>query len=94
MVRGPLVLGPHAPLHRERHRDGHYIWILSRGKPLAWNPDGSPSRIIGTDTDITKIKQVEAQLAVDERDGAGGIRYIRIGIRDAHHEQFAQALRV
>ncbi len=52
--------------YRERHRDGHYIWILSRGKPIAWNPDGSPSRIIGTDTDITKFKQVTSQLALQK----------------------------
>ena len=52
--------------YRERHRDGHYIWILSRGKPVEWNPDGSPARVLGTDTDITKIKQVEAQLAVEK----------------------------
>ncbi len=52
--------------YRERHRDGHYIWILSRGKPVAWNPDGSPARVLGTDTDITTIKQVESQLALEK----------------------------
>lgn len=51
--------------YRERHRDGHYIWILSRGKPVAWNADGSPARVIGTDTDITSIKRVESQLAFE-----------------------------
>ncbi|HMN87933.1 MAG TPA: PAS domain-containing protein, partial [Bauldia sp.] len=43
--------------YRERHRDGHYIWVLSRGRPVEWNPDGSVARIIGTDTDITSIKE-------------------------------------
>ena len=52
--------------YRERHRDGHWIWILSRGKPVAWNPDGSPSRIIGTDTDISSLKQVEGELAEEK----------------------------
>lgn len=49
--------------YRERHRGGHYIWILSRGKPIEWNTDGSVARIIGTDTDITKIKEEEARAA-------------------------------
>ena len=48
--------------YRERHRDGHYIWILSRGGPVEWFPDGRPSRVIGTDTDITSLKIAEEQL--------------------------------
>ena len=52
--------------YRERHRDGHWIWILSRGKPMAWNADGTPARLIGTDTDITSLKTVEAALAEEK----------------------------
>ena len=52
--------------YRERHRDGHYIWILSRGRPVEWFPDGQPSRIVGTDTDITSLKTVEAELAEEK----------------------------
>ncbi len=51
--------------YRERHRDGHWIWILSRGKVIDWNPDGSPARIIGTDTDITRLKEEEARRAAE-----------------------------
>ena len=52
--------------YRERHRDGHYMWILSRGRPVEWMPDGSVARIIGTDTDITSIKQDEARIAEEK----------------------------
>ena len=52
--------------YREQHRDGHYIWILSRGKAVEWNPDGSVARIIGTDTDISSLKEAEAQAAEDK----------------------------
>jgi diguanylate cyclase (GGDEF)-like protein/PAS domain S-box-containing protein len=45
--------------YRERHKDGHYIWIQSRGAPIAFYPDGSPLRVIGTDTDITELKRAE-----------------------------------
>lgn len=48
--------------YRERHRDGHYIWILSRGKPVEWDEDGNVVRTVGTDTDITHLKRIEAQL--------------------------------
>ena len=45
--------------YREHHKDGHWIWILSRGKTIEWFPDGKPARIIGTDTDITIVKNAE-----------------------------------
>lgn len=49
--------------YRERHRDGHYIWILSRGRPVAWDAEGRRTRAVGTDTDITFLKTIEGQLA-------------------------------
>src|SRR5215217_5580174 len=52
--------------YRERHRDGHYIWILSRGKPVEWDKDGTPIRTIGTDTDITRLKLTEDALAAEK----------------------------
>ncbi len=52
--------------YRERHRDGHWMWILSRGRPVEWMPDGSVARIIGTDTDITSLKESEAQAAAEK----------------------------
>lgn len=52
--------------YRERHRDGSWVWILSRGRPIAWNSDGSVARIVGTDTDITKLKLIEQQLAEEK----------------------------
>jgi diguanylate cyclase (GGDEF)-like protein/PAS domain S-box-containing protein len=52
--------------YRERHRDGHYIWILSRGRPVEWDVDGNPIRTVGTDTDITRLKATESQLAEEK----------------------------
>ncbi len=52
--------------YRERHRDGRYIWILSRGKPVEWDADGTPIRTIGTDTDITRLKVAEEELAAEK----------------------------
>jgi diguanylate cyclase (GGDEF)-like protein/PAS domain S-box-containing protein len=52
--------------YRERHRDGRYMWILSRGRPVEWDSKGVPIRTVGTDTDITRLKQVEASLAEEK----------------------------
>ena len=52
--------------YRERHRDGHYIWILSRGKPIEWKANGDVARMLGTDTDISSLKATEAGLAEEK----------------------------
>jgi diguanylate cyclase len=52
--------------YRERHKDGHYIWILSRGRPVEWDVDGNAVRTIGTDTDITPLKEAEQALAEEK----------------------------
>jgi PAS domain S-box-containing protein len=48
--------------HRLRHKDGHWIWVLDRGKIVARHADGRPRRVVGTHTDITRLKQAEQAL--------------------------------
>jgi len=48
--------------HRLRTRDGSFKWILDRGMVIERCSDGKPLRIIGTHTDITRIKQVQEEL--------------------------------
>jgi diguanylate cyclase (GGDEF)-like protein/PAS domain S-box-containing protein len=52
--------------YREKHRDGYWIWILSRGRPVEWMADGRVARILGTDTDISSLKAVELALAEEK----------------------------
>ncbi len=49
--------------YRERHKDGHWVWIECRGDCVEWDADGKPTRIVGTDTDITARKQAEEATA-------------------------------
>ncbi|HSW03787.1 PAS domain-containing protein [Aquabacterium sp.] len=44
--------------HRLMHADGRYRWVLSRATAIR-HASGSPYRLIGLDTDITRIKRVE-----------------------------------
>ncbi|MDB5663812.1 GGDEF and EAL domain-containing protein [Cypionkella sp.] len=46
---------------RQRHTEGHWIWILSRGRVVRRTPSGIPARIIGTDTDISDLKLIEQE---------------------------------
>ncbi|MEO6012548.1 MAG: EAL domain-containing protein [Devosia sp.] len=66
--------------YRERHKQGHYIWISSNGAPDAWGPDGSPIRMIGTDTDITKRKLDEQRVAELSHRLELALRVSRIGV--------------
>ncbi len=46
---------------RLKHKDGHYIWILDRGKAI-FNKEGAAIRIVGTHTDITEKQKIEDEL--------------------------------
>ena len=47
---------------RMRCKDGGYRWVLTRGRVVAWRPDGAPWRLIGTTMDISARKALEQQL--------------------------------
>ncbi len=47
---------------RVRHKDGHWVWVLDRGKVSEWDDDGCPLRMTGTQLDISARKQVEEEL--------------------------------
>ena len=46
---------------RFRHKDGHYLWILSRGMAVR-DDEGRPTRVVGTHIDISARKAIEADL--------------------------------
>jgi PAS domain S-box-containing protein len=47
---------------RLRHKAGHWVWVLDRGKVAAWAAPGVPVLMAGTHLDITESKQFEASL--------------------------------
>jgi PAS domain S-box-containing protein len=50
---------------RLQHKEGHFIWILSRGIAV-WNQHDIPYRFIGTHMDLTAQKQAEQALRDNE----------------------------
>lgn len=46
---------------RLRHREGHWVWVLNRGKVVEWDADDKPQLLSGTLTDITERKQAEEE---------------------------------
>ncbi|MCO5169585.1 MAG: PAS domain S-box protein [Planctomycetes bacterium] len=53
--------------HRLRHKDGHDVWILGRGKVVARDAQGHALRACGTHTDLTERKLGEAALRRSNR---------------------------
>ena len=60
--------------YRLRNKAGGWQWILSRGQVVARDAEGKALRLVGTHTDITRLKKVEAEL---ERARAGLERRVR-----------------
>lgn len=56
--------------HRLLCHNGDYRWILTRGQTIAWDINGNPLRIIGTNTDVTYYKEsnekIKKQAQFDE----------------------------
>ncbi|MRR57142.1 MAG: PAS domain S-box protein [Deltaproteobacteria bacterium] len=47
---------------RMQCKDGSYKWILARGRVISRTEDGEPIRFVGTQSDMTERKNLEAQL--------------------------------
>lgn len=52
--------------YRMKHRDGHWVWVLDRGKVIQWTEDGKPLMMSGARQDTTDRKQAEEALCRSE----------------------------
>ncbi|MCA1972036.1 MAG: PAS domain S-box protein [Caenispirillum sp.] len=52
---------------RYRRADGSWIWVHSKGRVVERAADGTPRRMMGTNTDVTARKQAELTLRESER---------------------------
>lgn len=48
--------------YRMQHRDGHWIWVLDRGRVVRRKPDGTPKLMAGIQIEISEQKSREAAL--------------------------------
>ena len=47
---------------RMKHKEGHWIWVLDRGKVSSWSEDGKPLLMAGTHQEITQRKLAEEKI--------------------------------
>jgi diguanylate cyclase (GGDEF)-like protein/PAS domain S-box-containing protein len=72
--------------YRERHRQGHWVWIECRGACVERDETGAPARVVGTDTDITARKRSEEMLEQLSRRLDLALEITRIGVFEADLE--------
>lgn len=54
-------------IHRMRHKNGHWLFILDQGEVVARDRRNRPTMFSGIQTDITERKQLELKLAESQR---------------------------
>ena len=48
-------------VHRMHHRDGQWIWVMSRSVAVERDADGRPLRVVGTHMDVTAQRQADEE---------------------------------
>jgi diguanylate cyclase (GGDEF)-like protein/PAS domain S-box-containing protein len=66
--------------YRERHALGHWVWIMCRGRAVAWDDQGRPYRFIGIDADISPLKSSEERNRAMARRLELALSSVQIGI--------------
>jgi PAS domain S-box-containing protein len=57
--------------HRVRTKSGDWIWILDQGKVFERDERGQPTRMVGTELDITARKRLQEELRLAEAKSSG-----------------------
>jgi two-component system sensor histidine kinase/response regulator len=68
--------------HRMLAKDGSLRWVLARGKVVERAEDGTPLRIIGTNTDITQRKTAEHDLYLERERLGLAAEALHLGVWD------------
>ncbi len=61
-------------IHRLKHKDGHWVWILDRGK-THYDESGKAIRMTGTHVDITEEKESQKQTDINTA-SMGGLTHL------------------
>lgn len=81
-------LAGHTPAYqaeyRLRHGDGHWVWVLDRGKVVERADDGAALRVSGAFTDITDRKQTEQHLQAALAENETLVRELREALQRVH----------
>lgn len=52
---------------RMKHKAGHWVWIMDRGKVFSWTEEGLPELMYGSHIDISGMKDLEEKLNLERQ---------------------------
>lgn len=67
---------------RMRHRNGHWIWVLDRGRLVSRTADGKPWKMIGAHTDFSAQRDAEIALRASEENLHLALDAAQMGVFD------------
>jgi PAS domain S-box-containing protein len=65
---------------RMRHKSGHYVWVHDKGKLIERTPQGTPLRMLGTHSDITKRKLQGEKLEAEKNKFQKILETMQVGL--------------
>ena len=68
--------------YRFRNKEGNYLWILNRGKVVERNANGEATRVVGSHSDISKLKRAEQLIKENEMRLSLAVKAGGVGIWD------------
>lgn len=78
---------------RMRHKQGHWVWVMSRGRVARWSPQGEPEIMAGVHIDITALKRAEERLEqIIDAASAGTWEYDLVANTQHVNERWAEML--
>ncbi len=72
---------------RMRHKDGHWVWVIDRGRVLTRSEDGKPLMMFGTHAEVTERKREEENLRVAKGFSESIIEHAAEGVCVCHNIQ-------
>lgn len=49
----------YSTVFRMKHKDGHWVWVQSRGRVYQWDAQGKPLLMAGTNLDVSNVRAAE-----------------------------------
>ena len=72
--------------YRIKHKNGHWVWVLDKGKVFEWDKNHNPIKMYGTHQDISESKNSEYELYLSKKKAENSDRLKTAFLQNISHE--------